>query len=62
MVDTQTPLNMNVRCMFCGGFAAREARRAPCTAKDETENKKKRKISNEERHDIEWKLEKARLT
>lgn len=38
-VDTQIPLNMIVRCMFSGGLAAGEARRAPCTAKKETEQK-----------------------
>lgn len=38
-VNTQTPLNMIVACMFCGGLAAGEARRAPCTAKDKQKNR-----------------------
>jgi hypothetical protein len=48
-VDTHTPLNMNVECMFCGGLAAGEARRAPCTAKDKNRKGKRRNISANER-------------
>jgi hypothetical protein len=40
-VDIQIPLNTIVACMFCGGFAVGEARRAPCTAKDEIETGKR---------------------
>lgn len=47
-VNTQTPLNMIVACMFCGGLAAGEARRAPCTAKDKTEKGKRKFISANE--------------
>ncbi len=52
-VDTQMPLKMIVSCIFCGGLAAGEARRAPCTAKNQNE---KSAMSGE---DTEWKARKA---
>ena len=61
-VDTQTPLNMIVACIFCGGLAAGEARRAPCTAKDKTEKGKEEKYQQMKGEDIVWKAENARLT
>jgi len=57
MASTQAPLKMIARCMFCGGSAAGEARRASCTVKDETE----KKISKEEPR-CERMAENARLT
>ena|SRR5712671_1601312 len=39
--NTQTPLNTIARYMFCGGLAAREARRASPAAKNEAEISKR---------------------
>jgi len=45
--STQRPLNMIARCMFCGGFASVEARRAFCAV--EKGKRRKGHLSNEER-------------
>ena len=62
-MDAQTPLKMIVACMFCGGLAAGEARRAPCTAKDKLEQGQRIYMYQQmEGKDIVQKAEKARLT
>jgi hypothetical protein len=54
---------MIVACMFCGGLAAGEARRAPCTAKYKTEKGKRKNIYQQMKgEEIVRKAEKARPT
>ena len=62
-VDIQIPSNIIVSCMFCGGFAVGEARRAPCTAKDKIETGKRMNIYQQMKGEkIVRKAEKARPT